>query len=65
MHLAIVLVSLESSLYDIVDAYSEASSQAPEGLSLQRELDFQFQQGSHYRPHLGSILEPKRGPSAL
>ena len=44
---------------------SGASSQAPEGLPLQRELDFQFQHGSHFGPHLGSILEPKRGPCAL
>ena len=36
---------------------SGASSQAPEGLSLQRELDFQFQQGSHFGSYLGSILE--------
>ena len=38
---------------------SGASSQAPEGLSLQRELDFHFQQGSHLGAHFGSILEPK------
>ena len=44
---------------------SGASSQAPEGLPLQRELDFQFQHGSHFGPHLGSIFEPKRGPCAL
>ena len=44
---------------------SGASGQAPEGLSLQRELDFHFQQGSHFGTHFRSILEPKGGPSAL
>ena len=43
---------------------SGVSSQAPEGLSLQRELDFQFLQGSHFGTQFGSIWDPKMGLSA-